>query len=120
MVRTYEHRGRPLKRSVIDLSRMMRILDVAELAGLCRDTVKGIVKERLAKDYTRIRLKDLRRLASDEICLGRQKKYLTWVIDQETGRMVWVGRGRAGEALHGFGRRLKARGGRRSMRWRWT
>jgi len=88
----------------------MTILDVAELSGLCWDTVKGIVQERLAKDYAHIRLKELRRLAMDEIYLGRKKKYLTLVIDQETGRIVWVGRGRAGEALHGFWRRLKASG----------
>jgi len=92
---------------------------VAELTGLCWDTVKEIVKERLTKDYTHIRLKDLRRLAIDEIYLGRKKKYLTLVIDQETGRIIWVGRGRGGEALHGFWRRLKA-SGRRSRRWRWT
>jgi len=42
---------------VIDLSRIMTILDVAELTMLCWDTVKGIVKERLAKDYKHIRLK---------------------------------------------------------------
>jgi transposase len=95
---------------VIDLSRMMTILDVAELTGLCWDTVKEIIKERLAKDYAHIRLKDLRRLAIDEIYLGRKKKYLSLVIDQESGRIVWVGRGRAGEALHGFWRRLKASG----------
>jgi transposase len=109
-VGAYEQVSRQLKRYVIDLSRMMTILDVADLAGLCWDTVKGIVKERLAKDYAHIRLKELRRLAIDEIYLGRKKKYLTLVIDQETGRIVWVGRGRAGEALHGFWRRLKASG----------
>jgi transposase len=95
---------------VIDLSRMMTILDVAELSGLCWDTVKGIVKKRLAKDYAHIRLKELRRLAIDEIYLGRKKKYVTLVIDQESGRIVWVGNGKAGEALHGFWRRLKASG----------
>jgi transposase len=99
-----------LKRYVIDLSRMMTILDVAELTGLCWDTVKDLVKARLAKDYAHIRLKDLRRLAIDEIYLGRKKKYLTLVIDQETGRIIWVGRGKGGEALHGFWRRLKASG----------
>jgi transposase len=95
---------------VIDLSRMMTILDVAELTGLCWDTVKDLVKARLAKDYAHIRLKDLCRLAVDEIYLGRKKKYLTLVIDQESGRIIWVGRGKAGEALHGFWRRLKASG----------
>jgi transposase len=99
-----------LKRYVIDLSRMMTILDVAELTGLCWDTVKNLVKERLAKDYAHIRLKELRRLAIDEIYLGRKQKYLTLVIDQESGRIIWVGRGKAGEALYGFWRRLKASG----------
>jgi transposase len=89
---------------------MMTILDVAELTGLCWDTVKNLVKERLAKDYAHIRLKELRRLAIDEIYLGRKQKYLTLVIDQESGRIIWVGRGKAGEALHGFWRRLKASG----------
>jgi transposase len=106
----YEHLSRQFQRYVIDLSRMMTILDVAELTGLSWDTVKDLVKKRLAKDYAHIRLRDLRRLAIDEIYLGRKKKYLTLVIDQESGRIVWVGRGRAGEALYGFWRRLKASG----------
>lgn len=86
----------------------MTILDVAELTGLCWDTVKGIIKKRLARDYAHIRLKELRRLAIDEIYLGRKKKYVTLVIDQDSGRIVWVGKGKAGEALHGFWRRLRA------------
>lgn len=97
---------------MIDLSRMMTILDVAELTGLSWDTVKDLVKKRLAKDYAHIRLKELRRLAIDEIYLGRKQKYLTLVIDQESGRIIWVGRGKAGEALQGFWRRLKASGAR--------
>ncbi|MCC7229716.1 MAG: ISL3 family transposase [Fimbriimonadaceae bacterium] len=109
-VGAYEHISRQLQRYVVNLSRMMTILDVAELTGLGWDTVKGIIKKRLAKDYAHIRLKDLRRLAIDEIYLGRKKKFVTLVIDQETGRIVWVGRGRAGDALHGFWRRLKASG----------
>ena len=43
-VRAYEQISRQLRRYVIDLSRMMTILDVAELTGLCWDTVKEIVK----------------------------------------------------------------------------
>jgi hypothetical protein len=58
---------------VIDLSRMMTILDVAELTGLCWDTVKGIIKKRLANDYAHIRLKDLRRLAIDGSTWGAEE-----------------------------------------------
>jgi hypothetical protein len=61
-VGAYEHLSRQFQRYVIDLSRMMTILDVAELTGLSWDTVKDLVKKRLAKDYAHIRLKDLRRL----------------------------------------------------------
>lgn len=107
-VGAHEHLSRQLQRYVIDLSRMMTILEVAELTGLCWDTVKGIIKKRLAKDDAHIRLQELRRLAIDEIHLGRKQKYRTLGIDQESGRIVWVGRGRAGEAWHGFWRRLKA------------
>lgn len=99
-----------MKRYVLDLSRMMTILDVAELTGLSWDTVKDLVKERLAKDYHHIRLKELTRLAIDEIYVGRKKKYLTLVIDQESGRIVWVGKGKGSDALHSFWRRLKASG----------
>lgn len=110
-VGAYEPLSRQFQRYVIDLSRMMTILDVAELTGLSWDTVKDLVKKRLAKDYAHIRLKDLRRLAIDEIYLGRKQKYLTPVIDQESGRIIWVGRGKAGEALNRFWR-LKASGAR--------
>ena len=90
----------------------MTILDVAELTGLCWDTVKEIVKERLARDYAHIRLKDLRRLAIDEIYLGRKHKYLTLVIDQESGR---IGRARRFTGS-GDGSRSVARG---LKQWRW-
>jgi len=88
----------------------MTILDVAELTGLCWDTVKNLVKERLAKDYAHIRLKELRRLAIDEIYLGRKKKYLTLVIDQEE----WADHlGGAWEGWRGPARVLAAAQGQR-------
>lgn len=49
-------------------------------------------------------------MAIDENYLGRKKKYVTLVIDQESGRIVWVARGKGGEALQPFWRRLKASG----------
>lgn len=89
---------------------MRTILDVAGLTGLSWDTVKDLVKERLAKDYHHIRLKEWTRLAIDEIYVGRKKRYRTLVIDQESGRLVWGGKGKGSDALHAFWRRLKASG----------
>jgi len=101
-----------LKRFLVDLSRITTIQDAAEWTGLSWDTVKDAVKEQLQRDYARIRLKELKRLAIDELYLGRRKKYITLVTDYDSGRIVWVGRGRGQEALQGFWRRLKASGAR--------
>lgn len=89
------------------LSRVMTITDVAEVTGLSWDTVKGIVKKRLQKDYGTIPLKDLKYLSIDEIYVGRRKKFYTLVLDLESGRIVWVSRGRGKAALQGFWRRLR-------------
>lgn len=89
------------------LSRVMTISDVAEVAGLSWDTVKGIVKQRLQKDYGHIPYQHLKHLSIDEIYVGKRKKYYTLVLDLASGRIVWVSRGRGQAALQGFWRRLR-------------
>jgi len=89
------------------LSRLMTISDVAALSGLSWDTVKGIVKARLKKDYGRILFKHLKQLSIDEIYVGKQKKYYPLVLDLESGRIMWVSPGRGKAALQGFWRRLR-------------
>jgi len=89
------------------LSRVMTISDVAEVTGLSWDTVKGIVKARLQKDYGQIPCKHLKYLSIDEIYVGKRKKFYTLVLDLESGRIVWVSRGRGKAALQGFWRRLR-------------
>jgi len=89
------------------LSRVMTISDVAEVTGLGWDTVKGIVKQRLQRDYGQIACKDLKYLSIDEIYVGQRKKFYTRVLDLESGRIVWVSRGRGKAALQGFWRRVR-------------
>ena len=81
--------------------------DLAAVTGLGWDTVKNIIKARLEKDYGHPRLKELRRLSIDEIYLGRRKKFYTLVIDLDSGRIVWVAKGRGGDALRKFWRALR-------------
>jgi transposase len=85
----------------------MTLSDVAELTLLTWDTVKGIVKEHLARDYGRPKLRDVRYLAIDEIHLGRKRKFYTIVIDLEDGRILWAAAGRGKNVLRGFWRRLR-------------
>jgi len=101
----YTHR---LQSMVEDLWGMMTVTDLAAVTGLGWDTVKSIIKDRLAKDYGHPRLRGLKRLSIDEIYFGRHKKFYTLVIDLDTGPIVWVAKGKGSEALRPFWRALRA------------
>lgn len=90
----------------------MTLSDIAGWLDLSWDTVKAVVKRRLEKDYRRIGYRKVRRIAIDEIYLGRSHKYVTLVLDMDSGRIIWVGPGRGSEALREFWRRFKLSGGR--------
>jgi len=79
---------------------------VAALCGLSWDTVKQIHKERLKRKFKSIKLKNVRQIAIDEVCIGRPRKFLTIVLDLETGQVLHVGRGKGADALNGFWKRL--------------
>jgi transposase len=102
-----KHYTRSLERFVIDLCRVMTLQDAAKLTGLSWDTVKDIHKAHLRRRYTTIDLKKVRYLALDEVYLGHKRKFVTIVMDLETGRVIHVGQGKGKEALNGFWRRLK-------------
>ena len=55
----------------------MTIKDVARHLGVSWDVVKDIQKRYLTKRYSHPRLKDLKLIAIDEICIGRGHRYLT-------------------------------------------
>ena len=52
-------------------------------------------------------LAEVRRLAIDEIAAGHGHRYITIVLDLESGRMLFVGAGKGNEATLPFKRRLK-------------
>ena len=81
--------------------------DVAELTGLGWDNVKEIHKRYLRRKYRSFNLKNVRYLAIDEVYLGKKRKYITIVLDLQTGRVIHVGQGKGKDALEGFWRRLK-------------
>jgi len=101
---SYTHR---METFVGDLQGLMTIADLASVTGLSWDTIKGIVKKRLARVYGHPRLKGLKYLSIDEIYVGRRMRFYTIVIDLETGRIVWVANGRGGESLRKFWRALR-------------
>lgn len=95
------------ERYVLELSHHMTIRDVAEHLGVGWDLVKGIQKRSLSRRFRRVELKHLRRIAIDEISIGRGHRYLTVVLDLQSGAVVFVGDGKGAEALQPFWKRLK-------------
>ena len=85
-----------------DLCKFMTVDEVANHLNLDWKTVKAIEKRGLQKQYGLLDYRGLRYLAVDEIAIGKHHKYLTVVIDFETGRVVWVGKNRQYETLKGF------------------
>jgi len=105
----YTHK---LERFVERVSRVMTLLDVADLTDLGWDAVKEIAKRRLRRDYGRIALTGVRYLSVDEIYVGRRRGYYTLVMDLDSGRILWVGPGRGRAGLRGFWPRLRRSGAR--------
>jgi transposase len=97
-------------RYALELSRLMTIQDVARHLDISWDIIKDIQKEDLTRRFGRPKLKHLRQLAIDEICIGSGHRYLTLVLDLESGAVVHVGRGKGGDALKAFWKRLRRSG----------
>jgi transposase len=94
-------------RYVLELAHHMTMWDVAQHLGVSWNLVKALLKEDLERRFARPRLKDLRLMAIDEICIGRGHRYLTVVLDLETGVVVFVGDGKGTRALDPFWKRLR-------------
>lgn len=106
------HYTHAFERYVLDLSRHMTIKDVADHLGIGWDTIKDIQQCHLEKHFAKPKLKSLRLLAIDEIAVGKGHRYLTVVLDLESGAVVFVGDGKGADALEPFWRRLRPSGAR--------
>ena len=103
--RTYCH---AFARYALELSRHMTILDVALHLGVSWDVVKDIQSRYLTRHFAKPKLKHLKHIAIDEICIGRGHRYVTVVLDLDSGAVVFVGEGKGADALDPFWRRLRA------------
>ncbi len=98
------------ERYVLELSRSMTILDVAHHVNVGWDLVKEIQKRDLSRRYAKPKLKHLRAIAIDEIAVAKGHRYLTVVLDLESGAVVFVGDGKGADALKPFWKRLRPSG----------
>jgi transposase len=102
--RTYT---KAFERYALELSRSMTILDVARHLGVSWDIIKDIQKRALSRRYAKPKLKHLRQIAIDEIAVAKGHRYVTVVLDLESGAVVFVGDGKGADALKPFWKRLR-------------
>jgi transposase len=76
--------------------------------GVGWDAIKEIQKRRLQIRFKNPKLKHLKRIAIDEISIGRGHRYLTVVLDLDNGAVVFVGEGKGADSLLPFWKRLRA------------
>jgi transposase len=95
------------ERYALELSRHMTILDVAHHLDVSWDVIKDIQQRDLSRRYARPKIKHLRHIAIDEIAVAKGHRYLTIVLDLDSGAVVFVGDGKGGDALKPFWRRLR-------------
>jgi transposase len=95
------------ERYALELSRRMTIRDVAKHLGVGWDMIKEIQKRDLSRRYAKPKLKHLRRIAIDEIAIAKGHRYLTVVLDLDSGAVVFVGDGKGADALNPFWKRLR-------------
>jgi len=91
-----------LARYIFELSKIMTVLEVARHLGLDWKTVKAIDRQFLETHFGRTDYRGLRILAVDEVSIRKGHRYLTVVLDYETGRVVWVGKDRKARTLRRF------------------
>jgi transposase len=73
------------ERYVLELSKHMTTKEVAAHLGVSWDVIKNIRKCNLNRRFARPKLGKLKRIAIDEICIGKGHEYLTIVLDLESG-----------------------------------
>ena len=95
------------ERYALELSRRMTISDVARHLNVGWDMIKDFQKRDLSRRYAKPKLKHLRYIAIDEIAFAKGHRYLTVVMDLESGAVVFVGDGKGADALKPFWKRLR-------------
>jgi len=84
----------------------LSVTAVADHLDLDPKTVKALDHAALEVEFGKTDYAGLRRLAIDEIAVKKGHNYMTVVLDYDTGRVVWMGRGRQTATLDEFFRKM--------------
>ncbi len=98
---------RSVGRYMVQLCGITQIKYVARLLGVGWDLVKDAFKADLERRHKRRPLRKIRYIAVDEFSTHKGHKYMTVVLDLESGEILHAQKGKDAAALAGFLRELK-------------
>lgn len=102
-----KHYTRSFERYALELSRRMTIKDVARHLQVGWDTIKEIQANNLQRRFGNPKLRNLKEIAIDEIAVAKGHRYVTVVLNLQSGAVVFVGDGKGTAALEPFWKRLR-------------
>jgi len=101
------HFLKAFERFVVELCAIATIKAVAQFLGVGWDLVKGIFKKDLQRRLKKRKLAGVRYIAVDEFAVRKGHRFMTVVMDLETGQILHVAHGKDAAALTPFLRRLR-------------
>lgn len=101
---------RRLEHYILSLSKVMTIKDIARHLRMSWDVIKDIQKRHLRRNYSKPSLAGVRYIGIDEFSVRKGHRYMTIVVDLLSGRVLHIGQGRSGDALHNFWERVRKEG----------
>ena len=106
----YSRVTKRLAESVARLCKVLPIKHVAEYFQLGWDAVKSIDKAYLAETLGPVDLADIEVIAMDEFAIQKGHRYATVILEPDTKRVLWVGRGNGREDIRPFFEQLGEEG----------
>lgn len=108
-------RARVTNAMILYAQQLMRVnaialKDVSRLTGLSDMTLRKFDKEQLKFCYDSIDLSKVQNIAIDEFSVHKHHRYATVVIDNDTCKVLWVGKGKSIKCVQPFFDLLKERG----------
>jgi transposase len=94
---------RAFARYVVEMARYMTKAAIATILKFVSwNTIKDIIKTDLKRRLKRRKLNRVRRIAIDEVAVKKGHRYLTTVVDLDTGEVIYCVEGRDAECLKPF------------------
>ena len=99
---------RAFSRYVVEMAKhMTKTAIAAKVKFVGWNTIKTIITEDLKRRLKRRKLNKVRCIAIDEVTVGKAHRYLTNVVDLETGQVIYCAGGNNAECLRPFFTKIK-------------